>query len=348
MKKLITGILALTVLISSCLPFTAYGDDWSRAVELTLDSTASCDVNIGSDTEALFSFTSPGTRFYTFTVVKPFEDYFPNATTAIYVTTPSYEEIGYKVREKSDSELELSVGLTRNRTYYIMVYDEASACLPGQLTIELSAKAHKHSLYNAKLVKAEVAADGYSKRCCRTCEYEYKRKIPAIDKIKLKKSKYRYNGKAKKPKAVVKDSKGNTLKENTDYVLKYKQNDRSGVAKAYVKFKGEYKGCERLYFYIKPKKHNIKKLRAGKRTIAVRWKRQPAGVDGYEIQCSKNKKFKMRRELIVSKRKTTSYKIINLERKSKYYVRVRSYSYDYINDKKLYSPWSKVKAVKTK
>ena len=348
MKRLITGILAIAVLLTFSMPFSAYGDEWSRAVELTLGNTASCDVNPESDTEALFSFTSPGTRFYTFTVLKPFEDYYQKANTAIYVTTSNYEEIGYKTMEESGNQLKVSVSLMRNTTYYIMVYDEAKACSTGQFTIQLSAEEHKHTLYDSELVKAEIAADGYCKRRCRTCDYVYKRKIPAIETVKLKKSRYSYNGKAKKPKAVVKDSKGNTLKENTDYILKYKKNDRSGVANAYVKFKGEYKGCERLYFYIKPKKHNIRKLKAGKKAIAVKWKKQNAGVDGYEIQCSKNKKFKMRRELIVSKRKKTSYKIINLERKSKYYVRIRSYSYDKINDKKLYSPWSKVKTIKTK
>lgn len=348
MKRVITGLIALVLLLTYSIPFTAYGDEWSNAVVLPADGTASCDVNAQSNFEALFSFTSPGTRYYTFTVVKPYEDYNPEASTAIYITNSNYEEIGYKVRNKSDNQLELSVGLIKNTTCYITVYDEAKACSSGQLTIELSVKEHRHSLYTSKVVKAETAIDGYSKICCRSCDYVYKRKIAGIKTVKLKKSRFSYNGKEKKPKAIVKDSKGNVLKENTDYVLKYKNNKSSGVAKAYVKFKGNYKGCERLYFYVKPKAHNIVRLKAKKTAIAVKWKKQPAGVDGYEIQCSKSKKFKMRRVLLAEKRKTTSYKIINLERSSRYYIRIRSYSYDNINGKRLYSKWSKVKSVKTK
>lgn len=96
-----------------------------------------------------------------------------------------------------------------------------------------------------------------------------------------------------------------------------------------------------------PKKTSISKLRAGKKKITVKWKRQLTGKPGYQIQYSTNSKFKSGKKTVtVSKNKTTSKTITKLKAKKKYYVRIRTYKT--VKGKKVYSAWSKAKSVKTK
>ncbi len=85
--------------------------------------------------------------------------------------------------------------------------------------------------------------------------------------------------------------------------------------------------------------------------MIVKWKRQSKQVTGYQVQYSINKKFKKGvKTSTIKKYKTTSKTISKLKSKKKYYVRVRTYKTVKINGKstKLYSGWSKTKAVKVK
>lgn len=107
------------------------------------------------------------------------------------------------------------------------------------------------------------------------------------------------------------------------------------------------------------KKAKIKKFKVKNRAynkITVTWKKVD-DAKGYQVQASKNKKFKK----IVSKKSTSQswlsidkYKkltIKNLKRGTKYYMRVRAYAtYKdvYGNKKKLYGPWSKILKTATK
>ena len=97
---------------------------------------------------------------------------------------------------------------------------------------------------------------------------------------------------------------------------------------------------------VKPKKTSIKKLSKGKKKFTVTWAKV-SGVKGYQIQYSSDKKFKKNNKSVtVTKQKTTKATVKKLKSKKKYYVRVRTYKT--VNGKKIYSPWSKVKSVKTK
>ena len=97
---------------------------------------------------------------------------------------------------------------------------------------------------------------------------------------------------------------------------------------------------------VKPKKTSIKKLSKGKKKFTVTWAKV-SGVKGYQIQYSSDKKLKKNNKSVtVTKQKTTKATVKKLESKKKYYVRVRTYKT--VNGKKIYSPWSKVKSVKTK
>ncbi len=61
--------------------------------------------------------------------------------------------------------------------------------------------------------------------------------LPKIDKIILKKYTYEFTGKKIKPKAVVKDSMGNTLKKGKDYEIYYKKPIGPGTASIIVEGK---------------------------------------------------------------------------------------------------------------
>lgn len=84
----------------------------------------------------------------------------------------------------------------------------------------------------------------------------------------------------------------------------------------------------------------IKKLKVKKKTLTVTWNRKKQ-ISGYEIQISKNKKFKkvLRKNVKASINKITFKK---LKSKTKYYVRIRTYCV--IDGKKTYSKWSRVKS----
>ncbi len=82
------------------------------------------------------------------------------------------------------------------------------------------------------------------------------------------------------------------------------------------------------------------------RKMTIKWSKK-TGITGYEIQYSKDKKFKTGvKKLTVSKNSTISKTVKSLTKNKTYYVRVRTYKVD--SDKKYYSAWSKVKSVKIK
>ena len=96
------------------------------------------------------------------------------------------------------------------------------------------------------------------------------------------------------------------------------------------------------------KNHSVKItiLNGKKRAIGVHWN-SVSGVKGYQIQAATDKKFKKNKKTVtVKKQKTTKTTIKKLKAKKKYYVRIRTYKI--INGKKVYSSWSKIKAVRTK
>ncbi len=94
-----------------------------------------------------------------------------------------------------------------------------------------------------------------------------------------------------------------------------------------------------------PKKSAVKKLSAKKKQMKIKMKKV-AGVTGYQIQYSRNSKFKNAKKITVKGAKNTSKTIKKLKRHTKYYVRVRTYKS--AGGRKYISEWSKAKIVKTK
>ena len=95
----------------------------------------------------------------------------------------------------------------------------------------------------------------------------------------------------------------------------------------------------------KVKATSITKLKKGRKSITVKWKKR-SKVTGYQIQYGTNSKFRGAKKIKVKKASATSKTIRKLKAKKKYYVRVRAYKK--VKGKTYYSRWSKKKAVKTR
>ena len=147
--------------------------------------------------------------------------------------------------------------------------------------------------------------------------------------------------------STVKDSKGNTLKKNTDYTLTY-SSGRKTVGKYSVKitFKGNYSGTATKYFTVVPKGVSLSKLTASRGGLKAYWGKNTAQTTGYQVQIATNSGFTSGvKTYTVSKNTTTSKAISSLSRNKRYYVRVRTYKT--AGSTKYYSAWSKSKNIKT-
>lgn len=112
---------------------------------------------------------------------------------------------------------------------------------------------------------------------------------------------YTYNGRAKKPFIIIKDSLGKVISSN-NYTISYTNNVNVGKGTVKVNLKGNYNGTLAKVFKINPKSTSIKgKIKAKKNTIIIKWKKIPKQISGYEIQYSTNNKFTKK------KKKTTKF-----------------------------------------
>ncbi len=199
--------------------------------------------------------------------------------------------------------------------------------------------------------KATINKNGSVVTKCSVCgTVKSKSTIYYPKTIKLSATNYTYNGKVKTPTVTVKDSKGKTLKKNTDYTVTYAKGRKNvGKYTVTIKFKGNYSGTVKKTFTIKPKATSISKLTTGKKKFTVKWKKQSTQTTGYQIQYSTSSKFKSAKTVTIGKNKATSKTISKLKAKKKYYVRIRTYKTVKINGKntKIYSSWSKAKSIKT-
>ena len=211
---------------------------------------------------------------------------------------------------------------------------------------------HDTHTYKQMVTKATTAKDGQSYKKCSVCgAVTGKSVIAKASNIKLNKTAYTYNGKVQKPSVTVKDSKGKTLKNGTDYTVTYPKGMKNvGKYTVKVTLKGNYSGTKSLTYNINPKGTSVSKVTAAKKGFKVTWKKQATQTTGYQVQYSTSSKFKSAKTVTVSKNKTTAKSVSKLSAKKKYYVRVRTYKTVKIGGKsvKFYSGWSKAKSVTTK
>ncbi len=137
-----------------------------------------------------------------------------------------------------------------------------------------------------------------------------------------------------------------TLKNGTDYTVKYTANKNVGTATFTVTGKGNYTGAVKKTFKINPKATAISKLTAGKKQFTVQWKKQAAQTTGYQIQYSLKSNFASAKTVTVAKNSTVKSTVKKLKSNKKYFVRVRTYKT--VGKTKYYSSWSASKNIKIK
>ncbi|MBR2893274.1 MAG: leucine-rich repeat protein [Clostridia bacterium] len=222
---------------------------------------------------------------------------------------------------------------------------KCSVC--GTVTVAQKTLAKKAHTYKTTTTKATLKKNGKQVTKCSVCGYVSKTTTVYYPKtIKLSTTSYTCNGKAKTPSVTVKDSKGNTLKKDTDYTVKYASGRKNpGKYTVTITFKGKYEGTKKLTFTIKPAKAALSKVTAGSKQATVAWK-AVSGATGYEVQYSTSSKLRSSKTATVKKGSTKKTTIKKLTKGKKYYFRVRAYKT--IDGKKVYGAWSSVKSVKIK
>lgn len=160
--------------------------------------------------------------------------------------------------------------------------------------------------------------------------------------LKLSKTVYVYNKRAKKP--TVRVYVGTQKLASKYYTVSYKNNTDIGYATVTVKGKGAYKSyVGTATFKILPRTLKLTTCKSSqKQVLSLEWK-QGAQVNGYQYQVSTDSSFtaSARKTFKIKSGKITSAVVTGLNSKQTYYVRIRSYKK--VNGKAMYGSWSDVK-----
>ena len=178
-------------------------------------------------------------------------------------------------------------------------------------------------------------------------------KAVSLYSVTLKYSSLQYTGspRTQSGTTVVKAKVGESykvLKGGTDYSIEYSSNSNIGTAKMTVTGKGNFKGKITKSFKIIPPGSKITAVTAGTKKASLKWSKQPAKTDGYQVQCSLKKDFSSG----VKSKKIAGYKhlktdVTGLTAGKTYYFRIRTYKAA-SDGKTYYSKWSGLKSVKLK
>lgn len=164
-----------------------------------------------------------------------------------------------------------------------------------------------------------------------------------VKKVTLSQTKYVFDGQTHKPAVTVVDLKGNKLKKDEDYTVKYATGRRKiGVYAVKVTFIGDYTGSVMLRFRITP--DEVKSLELGAKTGAIKVNFDETDyATGYEVYKSTKKDGTYEKVATI---KEPSCVISKLKSEQKYFVKVRAYTL--VEKTKVYGPFSSVKSVTTK
>ena len=202
-----------------------------------------------------------------------------------------------------------------------------------------------HSTKTSALLTATETESGILITSCETCgRITGASLINRIESVSLSKTSYTYNGKAQKPKVVIKNSKGKVLTEGKDYTVKYQSGRKNpGTYTVTVTFKGNYSGKKTLTFTIAPKAPTLKAT-AAKKSAKLSWNKQ-TGATGYNVYMatSKNGKYK---KIATVKSGKVSYTKTGLTKGKTYYFKVAAYTTS--GGKTINGAYSAVKSVKVK
>lgn len=176
----------------------------------------------------------------------------------------------------------------------------------------------------------------------------YAKKFNTPTNITLSTTKYVYNqSKVRRPRVTIKNKKGKTLKNGTDYTLEYQEGRcKVGKYKITIRFKGKYSGIKKVYFKIVPRSNEIKKITPTVNGLKIKWSRRKVQTTGYQLAYSTGKSFDNYKIITIKDKSENTTKLKNLNGNKTYYLRIRTYKT--VNGKVYYSKWSKVYKETTK
>lgn len=173
--------------------------------------------------------------------------------------------------------------------------------------------------------KATLTKNGKSETKCTVCGAVTKKTtIYYPETISLSKLTYTYDGKVKTPPVTVNDSKGNALKKDTDYTVKYESGRKeTGKYTVTITFKGKYTGTKTLYFAIAPKAPA--KLKATQNTSAIKlsWEKV-TGATGYRIFYKSGSEWKIAVDFTTE----TSHTFKKLKAGKTYKMKIKAFKKD--------------------
>lgn len=228
--------------------------------------------------------------------------------------------------------------------YYVKV-EKATSLQDVTYSLRVDQHIHNYNIIQS-VTKATLSKNGKKVMKCSCGAVGSEIPIYYPRRISLSNIQFPYNGKRKKPAVTVEDVNGGIISSD-NYAVKYEK-DSKDVGRYYVKvtFKGNYSGSKTKHFSIVPKGTKIVKLKAKKKGISIKIKKQRIQTTGYQIQYSLDRNFKKSKTKTIKKNTQASLVIKGLKAKKEYYVRIRTYKAK--GNKKFYSSWSAVKAIKTK
>ncbi len=211
----------------------------------------------------------------------------------------------------------------------------------------LHCASHSHTYKTKVTAYATFSRNGTVQTQCTSCGYISKTtSVPKISTVSLTWTNTVYSGNSKHPTVIVKDSKGNKLKNGTDYTVSYSNSKSTNVGKYYalVKFKGKYSGNAYRYYYIKPKTTSLyisAYSYSNPRKIRIYWNTQKVQTAGYQIQYSTSSNFSSSKWITINNVNQNSTFVSGLKKNTRYYFRIRTYKY--YSGNKIYSSWSQTR-----
>ncbi|MBQ9530825.1 MAG: fibronectin type III domain-containing protein [Eubacterium sp.] len=309
-------------------------------------------------------FTPDKTGYYEFVFDTDFIDKSDEATLIAFIFNKNeeakatvmcfaYDESYAKEYKKLSltSNPSMSTKLVKNKSYYLAVINVGKKAYKSNVVVNR----HTHEYYESKMRSyvdkkdLKKCYDGkYYNACSKNgCDYVKTNKtIPSIKKISLSHNFYTYNSRQKRPIVTVKNRRGEKISKK-NYKVKYSKNTSIGTGTVKITFKNEYEGSFTKTFRINPRGTEIKSLTPLRRGFDIKYKKRSKRITGYQVQYATDKNFtKNKKTATVKGTKNTSQRIKQLNRKQKYFIRVRTYKV--VKNKKYYSAWSKIKTVKTR
>ena len=160
-------------------------------------------------------------------------------------------------------------------------------------------------------------------------------------------STFTYNGRNQAPKVTVAKLNLVPMTEGRDYRVNYPASSKYvGTYETSVAGLGDFSGVKKLKYRILPQKTGITKLYRGSRKFTARWSKRTAQVTGYQLSYATRSNFSNGKTVTLTRNYTTKRTVKKLKRRTRYYVRVRTYKT--VKGIRYYSSWSSVKSVKTR